>query len=338
MTKFEIIDTFPAFLAYWKKVQNEPVDVQIKTWALDYMSQWPELLKKQQDDYASDNEDWRQIACERIFPFLSDRLPAMQEAHESGSLKAVFVDDPDVRKLWHGAKSVLTSPDRLWSDYYSGRPGVHEAREDGKVRDSVLSMLEWVQAGLDGTVPVWWPAHPWATDTALHSQMLSHGRADQSSIEGLALTPAVLATDVSRVMVDHGDGWVEETLYSTEPMVFDPSSTRYALPYKSTPTVDDNVRMYQLSYGVVQGTTGNRGFGGWWTPTPALAALAERIFLTTSNDGKEIGGPYYRIPSEVEDLGTDDYRALQGEQRSYLEERSWTMEKLRTTLTGALGA
>ena len=83
MSRVEIIDTFPAFLAYWTKAQNEPMDVQIETWAADYMSQWPELLEKQLDDYADQNEDWRQIARERVFPFLADRLPAMKEAHKN---------------------------------------------------------------------------------------------------------------------------------------------------------------------------------------------------------------------------------------------------------------
>jgi hypothetical protein len=83
MSKVEIIDTFPAFLAYWKNVQDKPMDIQIETWAADYMSQWPELLKRQLDDYANENEDWRQIARERVFPFLDDRLPAMKEAHEN---------------------------------------------------------------------------------------------------------------------------------------------------------------------------------------------------------------------------------------------------------------
>ncbi len=47
------------------------------------MSQWPELLEKQLDDYASQDEDWRQIARERVFPFLGDRLPTMKVAHKN---------------------------------------------------------------------------------------------------------------------------------------------------------------------------------------------------------------------------------------------------------------
>ena len=80
---YEIVDTFPAFLAYWERVQDAPLDARIETWAADYMSRWPELLEKQLDDYAAQGEDWRQIARERVFPFLGERLAAMREAHEN---------------------------------------------------------------------------------------------------------------------------------------------------------------------------------------------------------------------------------------------------------------
>jgi len=83
MTKCEIIDTFPAFLAYWTEAKSKPLDAQVETWAADHTSQWPELLEKQLDDYASQNEDWRQIARKRVFPFLGDRLPAMKTAHKN---------------------------------------------------------------------------------------------------------------------------------------------------------------------------------------------------------------------------------------------------------------
>jgi hypothetical protein len=83
MPKYTLIDTFPEFLAFWQKARHKPIDVQIRSWASDYMSQWPELLKKQQEDYTSQGEDWRRIAWEKVFPFLGQRLPAMQTAHDN---------------------------------------------------------------------------------------------------------------------------------------------------------------------------------------------------------------------------------------------------------------
>ena len=87
--KCHVIDTFSEFQRFWAGVQGKPLEAQIGGWASEYMSQWPELLEKQQGDYSSQNEDWRQIAREKVFPFLAERLPAMREAHEN--LLASFV-------------------------------------------------------------------------------------------------------------------------------------------------------------------------------------------------------------------------------------------------------
>jgi hypothetical protein len=77
-----IIDTFPAFLAYWAEAQRKQLDEQVESWASLYMSQWPELLNKQIEDYAGQNLNWRQVARERVFPYLTVRMPAMQAAHQ----------------------------------------------------------------------------------------------------------------------------------------------------------------------------------------------------------------------------------------------------------------
>lgn len=75
-----IIDTFPAFLSYWKKFQSQPIEKQIDGWANTYLSPWPELLQKQVDDYVSEGYDWQLIARERIFPRIGERLQDMTTA------------------------------------------------------------------------------------------------------------------------------------------------------------------------------------------------------------------------------------------------------------------
>jgi len=47
------------------------------------MAQWPELLAKQMEVYATQNVDWRQIAREKVFPYMAERLSAMQDAHRN---------------------------------------------------------------------------------------------------------------------------------------------------------------------------------------------------------------------------------------------------------------
>ena len=78
-----VIDTFPAFLAYWAESERKPLEEQIESWATVYMSQWPELLRLQIEDYATQNLDWRQVARTKVFPFLAELMPAMQAAHEN---------------------------------------------------------------------------------------------------------------------------------------------------------------------------------------------------------------------------------------------------------------
>ncbi len=82
MPSATVIDTFPAFLTLWARVQGYPLEAQIDAWVSEYMSAWPELLAKQQEDYASEGYDWRQVAQERIFPHLDERVPAMRTAHD----------------------------------------------------------------------------------------------------------------------------------------------------------------------------------------------------------------------------------------------------------------
>ena len=79
----QVVDTFPAFLTFWAGVQGQSLDAQIESWAADYLSPWPELLAAQVEDYASQGLDWRIIAREKVFPYLTERLPAMRQAHRN---------------------------------------------------------------------------------------------------------------------------------------------------------------------------------------------------------------------------------------------------------------
>jgi hypothetical protein len=83
MSESNVIDTFPAFLAFWEKTQRLSLDAQIEGWASVYMAQWPELLEKQIQSYVEDGDDWRRIAGERVIPFWEERLPFMKRAHEN---------------------------------------------------------------------------------------------------------------------------------------------------------------------------------------------------------------------------------------------------------------
>lgn len=83
MAEVEVIDIFPDFLLWWARAHEKPIDDQIDGWANEYLSCLPELLEKQIGNYAEQNLDWRQVAIERIFPFLDERLSIMQEARKN---------------------------------------------------------------------------------------------------------------------------------------------------------------------------------------------------------------------------------------------------------------
>lgn len=78
-----VVDTFPRFLALWAVARDQPLETQIARWASEYLAPWPELLAQQVEDYDRQGEDWRQIARERVFPYLPGRLPAMITAHRN---------------------------------------------------------------------------------------------------------------------------------------------------------------------------------------------------------------------------------------------------------------
>jgi hypothetical protein len=80
-TRMELIDTFPAFERYWVLVEHRPIAEQVDRWRSEYMSAWPELLRKQTEEYRRRGVNWKRIARARIFPQLPARLDRMRRLH-----------------------------------------------------------------------------------------------------------------------------------------------------------------------------------------------------------------------------------------------------------------
>ena len=177
MPTCEIIDTFPSFQALWSEVNHEPLDVQIEAWHDRFMSQWPELLQKQLDDYVSLNEDWHLTAAERIFPTLPERLPLMQTAHDNllNVCNGVYVRCRQVTGFDNDLVCVIyvgLGCGAGWADEYHGKPailfGLENIAEEGWQEQDALTGLmahelghivhfEWrKQAGLANQEDAWW--------------------------------------------------------------------------------------------------------------------------------------------------------------------------------------
>jgi len=80
---WKIIDTFEDFLYYWDVARLRTIPKQLRLWQTSYMARYPELLKKQLQDYANQDLDWRKIAEERIFPRIPEYLSVMREARDN---------------------------------------------------------------------------------------------------------------------------------------------------------------------------------------------------------------------------------------------------------------
>ncbi|MFC1997612.1 hypothetical protein ACFLXI_08420 [Chloroflexota bacterium] len=92
--KLEIIDTIPAYLAYWDQVKDLPIDEQIESWNNVYLKPWPGLVELQIEDYTSQGLSWKKIAREKVFPYLSGRFSAIHVAHQN----LIKVCEPVFRK------------------------------------------------------------------------------------------------------------------------------------------------------------------------------------------------------------------------------------------------
>jgi len=101
MPECTIVDTFPQFVSFWDRARDQSLEAQIELWTTGYMAHWPELLAKQQDDYAGQGLDWRTVAREHVFPFFSERLPAMAEARNDllACIEPAYHSAPDALGL-----------------------------------------------------------------------------------------------------------------------------------------------------------------------------------------------------------------------------------------------
>jgi hypothetical protein len=91
-SRFELLDTYPDFQAYWEQARSKSVDEQVEMWQSSYMNRHPELFDKQVRTYAEAHMDWRDVA-RKVFPHLPERLPLMRRARSnilaiSGSIYA----------------------------------------------------------------------------------------------------------------------------------------------------------------------------------------------------------------------------------------------------------
>jgi hypothetical protein len=77
--RFRLEDTFDAFLRWWQEAREQDLTRQVLGWHDHYMAAYPELRRKQVQDYSEDRFDWRAVAQQQVFPHLPRWLPAMKQ-------------------------------------------------------------------------------------------------------------------------------------------------------------------------------------------------------------------------------------------------------------------
>ena len=83
MSRYAVLDTFPAFERYWARVRTFPIDRQIDSWRGEYLRPWPELAREPIASYAREGVSWRTVARTRIFPALEERLSEMRKVRSA---------------------------------------------------------------------------------------------------------------------------------------------------------------------------------------------------------------------------------------------------------------
>jgi hypothetical protein len=281
-----------------------------------------------------------------LSPSATYTIPALltiDAARAAGNLSALFIDDPDARKLTDGTTSLLRKPSRLSTSYYEKRPGADRLNSGTLTRTRVFGAAEWVITDTDTTVL--WPAHTWASSLPLSSVFPG----SPERLLGLDVTAPLLALAETKEFLpqrlERMRAWMIEIAYAgpagpahKAARAITESVHQASLTVKTDDTdIVATVEAYQLGYGVTQPEIGD-GYHGWWTPTPALALpLADTIYVPPSNEGLHLGGHLYRLPYQLEGLDPYDYDLLLAHQQAEFMEKSWPSSILSTHLTGVIG-
>ncbi|MBO3753987.1 MAG: hypothetical protein FGF53_03805 [Candidatus Brockarchaeota archaeon] len=78
-----MIDTYEDFLTYWYTASSMDMEHQIHLWQTSYMEKYPELLRKQLENYEGEGLDWRTVAREKVFPRLSENILIMNKTRKN---------------------------------------------------------------------------------------------------------------------------------------------------------------------------------------------------------------------------------------------------------------
>jgi len=145
--EYRIIDTFPRYLEFWDKANSMEIQSQFDLWEAEYLSEWPELFEKQKNSY--EERDWKEIALERIIPFLEERHESMIRARNNllGILPRIHKKASDVLGFEFPINYVIHVGigSAGWATRYKDKPavifGLEMIAEEGWIKRNTLKGL-----------------------------------------------------------------------------------------------------------------------------------------------------------------------------------------------------
>ncbi len=124
----EIVDTFPDFQIFWDEFQRSDIDELLEGYEEAYLKRWPELFKLQREGYEEYSLNWKEVAEERVLPYLKERYPLMVMARKNllryiptvyeRSIEKLDIDFPISFVLHVGIGSAG------WAHFYEGKRAV----------------------------------------------------------------------------------------------------------------------------------------------------------------------------------------------------------------------
>ncbi len=122
-------DAAQDFLEHLRRLFPDKPEEFVRIWERFYRENFPELYRKQVEDYRAAGEDWKEIVRKRNYPRLLEKLPAIEAAHRT--LPAVWA------RVLRRAEEVLGFREEVpavvhvgigcgagWATDYGGRPAV----------------------------------------------------------------------------------------------------------------------------------------------------------------------------------------------------------------------
>jgi hypothetical protein len=246
----------------------------------------------------------------------------------------LFIDDPDTRKIVHGAASAIrrkTARDPLFdSKAFRNRPGMEAARSQADVLYDVCARL---------TDPSGWPRTLVPVQCHWFDPRVTEIAGTGCRASGIDFTRVVEETlpfpgEDTVDQSTHGGGWVIEP-YRAARWAEHIRVSRHRMEIPSRSSAQSRLSLYRGAFGVLESPPVLSDSSGWWTPYATLAAHAGTFYATKLSPAHVPGiqhSAYYVLPDVFETLPTWERHLVVQRQREELQSTSPSLGQVQQDL------